>query len=122
MRSRRGAGWVEARLMFGVSRGPVHLDRKLYSWQTRLACELLVFRVLLVLFLVVLFFLPRPVSPFSILVSSEGLDPGERIGIVLAFGSSSALSLSDRFLPLVFSLGCLPLRATRLTVKGKVRN
>lgn len=23
-----------------------HLDRKLYSWQTRLACELLVFRVL----------------------------------------------------------------------------
>lgn len=68
------------------------------------------------------FFLPRPVPPFPILVSSEGLDPGERIGIVLAFGSSSALSLPDRFLPLVFSPRCLSLRATCLTVKGKVRN
>lgn len=69
MRLRRGGGRIEARLMFGVSRGPVHLDRKLYSWQTRLACELLVFRVLSVLFPAVLFFsspscIPLPYSCF----------------------------------------------------------
>lgn len=49
--------------VWSLSRGPVHLDRKLYSWQTRLACELLVFRVLSILFPAVLFFFSRPVFP-----------------------------------------------------------
>lgn len=49
------------------------------------------------------FFFSSCIFPFPLLVLSEGLDPGDRIGIVLAFESSSTLSLPVRFLPLVFS-------------------
>lgn len=95
---------VETRLVFGVSRGPVHLDRKLYSWQTRLACELLVFRVFSVLFpAFFFFFFVVPWFPFPLLVLSEDLDPGERIGVVLAADPP----LRFRY-PLAFSLSFSP--------------
>jgi len=84
-----------------------HLDRKLYSWQTRLACELLVFRVHGSLPRDSFFFPPTPYGIAS-LPLSEGLDPGERTDVVLAneFFFAFAihpLSLS-RFLPRMFLL------------------
>jgi len=94
-----------------------HLDRKLYSWQTRLDCELLVFRVLGSLSRDSFFPLtPMASSPYP---KVSTLKSGPSLSLP---ADSSSLSLFIRFLPLVFSPGCFSLRTTRPTVKGKVGN
>lgn len=70
-------------------------------------------------FFLLSFFVPNP-SGHSFPLS-EGLDPGERIAVVLASASSSAFATPFATFSLsFFSPGCFSLRVTRSTVKGKV--
>lgn len=75
-----------------------HLDRKLYSWQTRLACELLVFRVLASLPRDSFFF-SDPYGIASLLYPKVSTLKNEPLSLP---PDSSSLSLFVRFLPLAF--------------------
>jgi len=106
---RRGKGGSKLTSCLESLKSPCdHLDRKLYSWQTRLACELLVFRVHGSLPRDSFFFLRSPMaSPPCLYPKVSTLESGPTLSLP---ANSSSLSLFIRFLFPVFSPGCFSLR------------